>query len=79
MFIASQLQGHLNHKRHFVLNTEKRISITRLSSPHKGIGVKMLSGARVTAKAVSECLMLNSQGGESLNTLTDAFQLLKYL
>lgn len=54
MFIALQLQGHLNHERHFVLNTEERISITRLSSPHKGICVKMLSGA---AKAIFECLI----------------------
>lgn len=54
MFIALQLRVHLNQERHFVLNTEERISITRLSSPHKGIRVKMLSGA---AEAIFECLI----------------------
>lgn len=41
----------------FFLNTEERISITRLSSPHKGVCVKMQSGALLTAKAIFECLI----------------------
>lgn len=45
----SQLKGHLSHERHFVLNTEERISI-RLSSPHKGVCVKMQSGTPLEKK-----------------------------
>lgn len=53
----SQLKGHSSHERHFVLNTEERISI-RLSSPHKGVCVKMQSGAPLEKKkAVFECLI----------------------